>query len=355
MPENLNDIVNRKTRTNAPLKERKFSPPRPRNAPFPARHSAATPEPASAVSSAEPDSGNRREDWRQNLPRGGWTRRQLAAGGLVAALVVVVFFLFASRAPVPSSAALPEAKTELPPELASSLDAALEKLKQGDTGAALRDFQHLERTHESFPSLSYLTALAALQYGDTELSAQKAAESLRKRERVADTLALQAVLETLKTGQVALADPRARAEALLREAMAADVANPLPMIGLARLARSQGRSEEAVKLLQGARSRMNPADNSAAVDISIELIRLQSLTDGQLPENPPASGDAVDVFADAYVAMRRGDFARSAQLLRYSREQLPGDVFDYLLHDPAIRRFSDEPRLAEFFQAPQPR
>lgn len=244
---------------------------------------------------------------------------------------------------------VPGAPAVLPPQLSRELDGLMKDLQEGNFSQALPRMREWKKSHPDVPGLSYLTAVAALQAGETGLAEIEVAESLRKKERVSDSLALQAVLETLKADGLTLLDPRTKAVQMLQQAVAADVGNPTPLLGLARLARSKGDTEEAVRWLTAARHRLQPVDSTTAVDVSIALTKLQALPDDRLPTGLPASNNVVNVFEDAYIAMRRGNFSRAAELLRLSREQLPADVFNYLLHDPAIRRYAGEARLAEFF------
>ncbi len=246
-----------------------------------------------------------------------------------------------------------EGENEIRPETAAELDAALERMQSGDLKGALEQLGKLEMIRPPISSLAYYQALAAVRMGDLDLAARKAEQSIEKRERVSDSLALQAVIETLRVTnatQRPLRDPSIRAEELLREAAAADTANPAPLIGLARLARARGKNEEALQLLRGARNRLHPVENSTTVEVTIELTRLQGLTDDQLPADSLTAEGVVEIFGGAYAAMRRGDHARAAQLLESSRRKLSPEIFRYLLHDPAIRRFSDEPALARYFK-----
>lgn len=272
----------------------------------------------------------------------------LAVAGVVLILALGVNFLRTPKESPSESAGLSEGVKQTRDDVLAEINKAFAELNSAKPSAALKRLQDVQRRYPDTPSLSYLTALAALESGEFELAETESAKSIARHERVAEALALQAVLQTINP-QKTLGDPRIRAEELLEKAIAADTANPMPMIGLARLMRARGKSEEAVKLLEGARDRLQPADSSIAVNISIELTKLQALSDDELPSPVPSSQDVAEVVGAAYTAMRRGEFGQSAELLRLSREQLPGELFNHVLHDPAISRFSDEPRLAEFF------
>lgn len=280
--------------------------------------------------------------------------RALGVLGVIVALILTISFWRMSKTTAPAD--------ESGPELASNtsygqisnyafheINEALAELNAGKAAPALRRLQDLQEKDSTTPSLNYLVALAALEAGDFELADRQAVESISRKERVSEALALRAVLQTISPQKV-FGDPRLRAQEILEQAIASDSADAVPMIGLARLLRSRGKSDEALKLLEAARNRLQPADSTIAVNISIELIKLQALSDEDLPSNTPSSQDVAEVVGAAYAAMRRGEFGQSAALLRLSREQLPDDLFNHILHDPAIFRFSDEPRLAEFFR-----
>ena len=132
--------------------------------------------------------------------------------------------------------------------------------------------------------------------------------------------------------------------------MLADAANPFPMIELATLLRYQKRNEEAVALLSGARSRLNPVDSHTVVDVTIALAALQDAPDSGLPQLAEPGKDLVSAFSAAYIAMRKGDFDQAASLVKIARKMAAPDLFDYLINDPAIRRYVLEPKLKEFFQ-----
>jgi TolA-binding protein len=238
---------------------------------------------------------------------------------------------------------------EIPADFQAHLDAALKNLRDGDAEKALGQLIVLERENSAVSSLAYLVALAAMQNGDSEKALAKANESIAKKERVSDSLALKAVLETQKNSG-GFGDPRVRAESYLRRAMVADAANPSPCIELATLLRYRGRTEEAKQFLEAARSRLNPVDSHAVVDTSLALMSLQSQPDENLPVDIHPDKDVAALFSAAYVAMRKGDFARAADLLRTGRERFPADLYYYLVNDPAMRKFVSHPEVAEFFR-----
>ncbi len=244
-------------------------------------------------------------------------------------------------------------RVALKPEVLERLNAALAELRRGDPAKALQAFSELELQHPEVSSLTYLTGLAAMQNGDIELAGRKVQESIVKRERVSDALTLQAVLETQKRsepGIATLGDGRLRSEDYLRRAITADVANPLPMIELGTLFRYQKRNEEARALLEGARHRLQPVDSTTVVDVSLALMALQETADGALPviENP--TKDATTLFSAGYIALRQGQPDTAVESFHNARQRLTPDLFYYLINDPAIRRFVDEPKMREFFE-----
>jgi len=239
----------------------------------------------------------------------------------------------------------------IPGDFQARLDKALMELRTGDARKALDQLALLEQETPAVSSLSYLVALAAMQAGDPETASGNADQSIAKRERVSDSLALKAVLETQKPkgSATTFGDPRLRAESYLRQAMIADAANPSPYVELATLLRYRNQNEEAMQLLQGARSRLNPVDSHSVVDVSIALLKMQNLPDNELPENINPDNDVASLFSASYLAMRKGDFARAASHLKTCRQRLPTDLYYYLVNDPALRKFARQPELAEFF------
>jgi hypothetical protein len=122
------------------------------------------------------------------------------------------------------------------------------------------------------------------------------------------------------------------------------------MVELATLLRYQKRTDEALALLRGARSRLNPVDSHSVVDVTIALAALQDTPDDQLPQIADPGHDLVSALSAAYIAMRKGDFVRAAGYATAARKLAAPDLFDYLINDPAIRRYANEPKLKEFFQ-----
>lgn len=303
--------------------------------------SGKTPMPALAASVLPLDKTESPESSRN--PKQGFP----IAATLLVFLVPAAFFLgFNFRGePLPES---PFQVSVLPESDARALDDLLLAMKTGDFLNALQELQVLERRHPDVPSLAYLSALAALQLGDLDLAEKKARESLARRERVSDTLALLAVIEPQKKN-ASLGDPKIRAQELVREAASADPANPYPLLELATLMRYEQRNEEARRLLAASRARMNPVDSHVAVETSIALLDLEETPDEKLPKEIPLRPDPSSVFASAYLLMRQGDFAGAGQILSAARESLPAETYNYLVNDPALRKFARHPELEGLF------
>lgn len=245
-------------------------------------------------------------------------------------------------------------RVEVPPEFAETLNRAVTTLRDGDPREALKTLQELELSYPNISSLTFLVAMAAMQSGEISLAERKVEQTIAKKERVADALAIQAVLETQKAqqpGYKSLGDPKARAEGLLRRAILADSASPFPYIELSTLLRYQGRNDEALALLRAARARLNPVDSHTVVDVTTRLMELERMPDEKLPafsgDVPP---DPASLFGAAYAATRQKDFARAAVLLGGARDRMAPDLFYYLVNDPAFRRHSREAPMAPFFE-----
>lgn len=242
---------------------------------------------------------------------------------------------------------------QLPPEISFALDQALQEVRSGDASSAMRRLRAIERIPVGYPSTTYLLALAAMQDGDIDLAERKAQESISKRERIADSLALQAVLETQKLSdhtRAKLVDPRLRAEMYLRQAIVADAANPYPHFELATLLRYRGARDEALQEVHAAKVRLNPVDSHDIVDVTESIMKLEGVETDKLPLITPDSDDIRQLFPVAYAAMRRGDYSQAATILKKCRRLAAPDLYDYVMNDPALRKFSRQPALTEFFQ-----
>jgi hypothetical protein len=244
---------------------------------------------------------------------------------------------------------------KVPQDFSKSLDEALLAMRGGDAKAALSKLRGLEAEQPGVASMDYLVALAAMLSGDLDLAYQKATESIEKFERVSDSIALQANIEAFKRAgrnYPLMGDSRLRNELLLRQAVLADAANPIPFIRLSFLLRYQDRNQEAEEMLRAGWARLNPVDSHVMVDATLALIRLERMPDAELPQNTPDLGKSPgQLFAGAYVAMRRKDFARAAEALELCRGMIPSDLFGLILNDPAFAPFRAEPGLSRFFRS----
>lgn len=244
---------------------------------------------------------------------------------------------------------------QVPQDFTKSLDEALLAMREGDVKAALSKLLGLEAEQPGVASMDYLVALAAMRSGDLDLAYQKATESIEKFERVSDSIALQANIEAFKRAgknYPLMGDSRLRNELLLRQAVLADAANPIPFIRLSFLLRHQNRNQEAEELLRAGWARLNPVDSHVMVDATLALIKLERMPDAELPQKTPDLGKSPgQLFAGAYVAMRRKDFARAAEALGLCRGMIPSDLFGLILNDPAFAPFKAEPELSGYFRS----
>lgn len=279
-------------------------------------------------------------------------------GGAMAILAVIVFAAFVGYTVGQARGRAAErAANELVPATFSedqmaALDKALESLRSGRPADAITALSDLKNQGGHHPSVAYLLALAGLQSGDSQLAATEATESISLKERVSDSLALLAVVETQKASdrtQMAMVDPRRRAESLLREAIAVDPANPYPHFELATLLRYQGNRQEALKEIEAAKARLNPMDSHLVMDITSRLLRLESLAAADLPPQETSINDPRELLPAAYAAMKQGNFDQAAELLRRTQTVMDRELFNYLVNDPALRRFAKEPKLEEFY------
>ena len=242
---------------------------------------------------------------------------------------------------------------EVPAEFQTRLGDALLDLRQGRAEKAFKDLGALDQENPRVSSLTYLAGLAAMQAGNDFAAAAKIDESIAKRERISDSLALRGVLETQKKSDPNLhgfGDPRIRAEEYFRQAMNADAANPFPCVELATLLRYGNRRDEALKLMQAARARLNPVDSHSVVDAVIALMTLEAMPDDKLPTDINPDKDVASMYSAAYVAVRKHNYSVAADLLRKCRDQLPADLNYYLVQDLAFREYARQPEIAEFFQ-----
>ena len=251
-------------------------------------------------------------------------------------------------------AAATKERLEVPKDFSRSVDEALIMMREGDPKTALEKLRELEAKQPDVSSLTYLVALAAMRSGDLNLADEKTEASITKKERVSDSLAIQAVIEAMKRANKnyrVMGDPKLRGELLLRQAILADEANPVPYIRLSILLRYQKRNDEALEMLHAGWARLNPVDSQVMVDSMWALIKLEKASDSELPKDSPDLGKSpAALIASAYAAMRRGDFSRAAESLKLCRGMIPFDLFQLVLNDPAFAPFKIRPELAEFIK-----
>lgn len=183
-----------------------------------------------------------------------------------------------------------------------------------------------------------------MQAGDLKTAQERASLSISKNQKVSDSLVLLSMTESgVGTGgKSSLRDPKIVREALLREAVNADVANPFPMIELASFLRSQKRDEEALDLLRAANARLHPIDTHVVVQTSIQLMKLQQMPDEQLP-SACSEGSITEIFSSVYISLRKKDYNQAAIALEKGRQQATPDLFAYLINDPVFKPFLSEP------------
>lgn len=237
------------------------------------------------------------------------------------------------------------------PEFEVGLNQALEDLRYGSPQRAVQVLEGLNKNNPGVSSLRYLQALAAMQAGDEGLAEKCAVESIGKNEKVSDSLALLAVLATQRGGGkgLNLIDPKIQAEQFLRQSILADAANPAPYIELASLLRYQGKNQEALGLMKAAKARLNPVDSHLVVDVTIALLALQRLSDEEIVRMGAEGEQEEHPLVQAYIAMRKGEFSLAAAILEKTKKRMATDVFDYLINDPAMRFFAQEPLLRSYY------
>ncbi|GAT35503.1 hypothetical protein TSACC_3570 [Terrimicrobium sacchariphilum] len=241
---------------------------------------------------------------------------------------------------------------DLDPTFSSKLNATLIKMRAGQVDESLEELKNLQTQWPSVVSMNYLVALAALEKGDDELASVKATESIAKRQRVSDSLALLAVIESQKAARrdkFVMGNPVKRAEEYLRRSIAADPANPYPHFELASILRYAGKRDEALAEVRAAQARLSLVDSHLVMDVTAQIMERETMSDAQLPPDVGATDNVQKLVPAAYVAMRRGNFDRAAELLTEASRAMTPAVFGYVINDPALRRYRNEPKLRPFF------
>jgi tetratricopeptide (TPR) repeat protein len=252
---------------------------------------------------------------------------------------VILLFLLAVWIRRPESADDPPERRFATAGELKSLDEALDLSRSGENGRALEKLRSLATSNPQLPSLDYLRAFVALQNGDMQGALKDADASIRKGERVSDSLVLKSLAESLGgANQVGFRDVVAVREELLRQAVSADPANAAALAELANLVREQGHKEEALALLKAAQSRLHPVDIHMVVETSIRLLELQGMPDEKLPE-ASGSGPLPEMFTSVYILLRRGNNTEASRLMEECRKQAPEDLFNYLAADNVFAAF----------------
>lgn len=228
-------------------------------------------------------------------------------------------------------------------DLLQQLDSALALVHSGQASEALGKIKQLSESNPNVPSLEYLAALAAIQSGDMKTAHAKASLSIQKNQKVSDSLVLLSMAESSGQGSGGslLRDAKIVQESLLWQAVESDLANPSPMIELASFLRSQNRKDEALQLFTAASARLHPIDSHVVVETSIQLMKLEQISDSELP--PSTQGGSIpQAFASVYISLRKKDYNQAEIALEKCRQQASPDLFAYLLNDPVFKPFQSE-------------
>ena len=286
--------------------------------------------------------------------RGGvlvWRAVWILSIGLSFALGLAIGMRRENR-PEPPPADTPETFVAASDAEEKAINQALTLIRQNKVPAAFQILYALRAANPRLSSISYLTALAALQGGDLRAAAQEIALAQRSAEKASDAYALGATWENLERGlgPERSADERAeRVESLLRQAIAADQANPGPRLELGMQMRARGEREAALAMLASARLRLQPVDPAVTVDTTLLLIELEQKPTELLPTNLDPDKNTASLLGAAYVAMRQEDYASIIRLLKKARERLKPELYNYLIADPAFAPYRARPGLAEEF------
>ncbi len=207
---------------------------------------------------------------------------------------------------------------------------------EGAPSKALEHLSDLLVTQPELPSLRYVAALCAIEAGNEPMARDLLEASISGGQRVSDSFALRGALDrSLSATLTARSD-------YLRKAIAADPMNPNPLFELASLLRKERRTREAMDLLAAAGRRMLPTDSQIVVSVTMELIRLESLSTSDLPEAPTVANP----FAAAYVLLRKDDPEAASRILAAARALVSEDTFAFLMGDSAFAAYRDQPELA---------
>lgn len=277
----------------------------------------------------------------------------LAGAGLAFTLGFATAVLVAgSPRPASQPTAGPIKVVEADESEEKTLNLALTLIRQGKGPEAWTILDALRANNPALSSLSYLAALAALQGGDRTVASSEVAAASRSGERLSDTLALSAVVEELDPGSAGgpcTGNSSVRTEALLRQAIAADQANPAPRLELGMRMRSRGDREAALAMLASARLRLHPVDPATVVDTTLKLIELEQKPVDQMPTDLDPDRSPAALLGATYAALRHEDYAAATRLLEKARSRLPPELYNYLIGDPAFAPYRRRPGLGLSF------
>ncbi len=230
----------------------------------------------------------------------------------------------------------------LPADAMEQLNASIAELRNGDPAKSLKDLQKLREEFPQAPALVYATALAALTSGDLEVAAVMANSCADMGFRKSDALALLASIELAKSQNSTLpsfGDPNLRARGLLLQAIDADPLNPGPRIEMAAMSRRLGDFDEAVAYLEQGKNLVLPVDTFLATEITLAILKDDS--------HAGDSDETLQPFALAVRSAREGDPITAALLFAECRRHLPEETYTFLVGDPAVRRYSEQPELKD--------
>ncbi len=244
---------------------------------------------------------------------------------------------------------------ELTTDQLEGLNRALELVRNGKADEAVTALLAFQQKYPQVASVNYLIGLAATRAGQSVVAADALERSIGRRERLSDSLAMRAILETKQRENSpirTMGDPRIRSEQYLRRAVAVDPANPHPMILLGAFLRFQGKTDEARAMLEGARSRLQPLDSATVVDVSLALMDVTAVADKDLPEPDGEAFEPAAMFSNALIAFRKGQPDLAVALLKKAETRLAQGVFRNLMHDPALREYLQDPAVRSQFDPP---
>jgi len=241
-----------------------------------------------------------------------------------------------TKAPIASRA------KPLPADAMDQLNISITELRNGDPSKAVEDLQKLAASYPDAPCLVYATAIAALTSQNLELAETMAKLCVDSGYRKSDALALLANIEIAKSSQSELpsfTDPALRAKDLLTQAIEADPLNAGPHIEMAAVSRRLGDFEQAIAYLERGKNLVFPVDTLVVTQTTLAILKDESQATTPEEHLPP--------FALAVRSARQGDTLTAALIFTDCRRHLPEETYAFLITDPAVRKFSDQPELKD--------